>query len=31
VLGGEGRADIPGTTIEVGTLVKRDKQPALGG
>jgi hypothetical protein len=29
--GGEGKADIPGhVRIEVGTLVKRDKQPALG-
>lgn len=29
--GGEGAADIPGhVTITVGTLVKRDKQPALG-
>ncbi len=29
--GGEGKADIPGeVTIRVGTLVKRDKQPALG-
>jgi hypothetical protein len=29
--GGEGSADIPGhVTIEVGTLVKRAKQPALG-
>ena len=29
--GGEGKADIPGNvTITIGTLVKRDKQPALG-
>jgi hypothetical protein len=29
--GGQGPADIPGNvTIKVGTLVKRDKQPALG-